>query len=601
VSLSIEQQIEALRDLYRSERDPHGRAFAPLADAYRRAGLVKEALALLREGLAELPDFTTGHVVAARVYMDTGLTAEAELSSLRALELDPENAVALKTLAVALETRGAVDEAKEVRERLAELEAPSGWSAADEDGSDAPAWEEPRPVVDATSAEAEGGVVDIEMLLADGGHEPEVAVMEAEVEDDEVVDIDALLAEESSGSEGAVGVQAESDEVEAPAILADSGEAEVEDDEVVDIEALAAQEAPTMLADSEDAEVEDDEVVRIDERIPQESPTILADSEDAEVEDDEVIDIDALAAQAAPMILADSEDAEVEDDEVVDIDEHLTRGTQVSEVMADLEAEAQADQVVEIADLLPGEDLTPELAGADRETETEDVSEAVVGIDSLVAEPVSAFDVGASSPSGAQDDRRDVVRASTGARQEDEELVSEEPGDGLPVVTRTLAELFVAQGLTDRAIGVYRQLLTAFPDDGLLESRLAELEESAALSSEAMSTDEADPLYAPGISEGPETRSDEDDLSEDTEAQLDEEDVSDHAWHLGAHEQRHDVDTPFAWIDTEPDERPSSPAISTYFHQLLSWEPSRASDPPGVRDNEPPQGGLEEVRNGEDG
>jgi len=179
------------------------------------------------------------------------------------------------------------------------------------------------------------------------------------------------------------------------------------------------------------------------------------------------------------------------------------------------------------------------------------------------------------------------VPASGGQRPEEAELPSDDLGDGLPVVTRTLAELFVAQGLTDRAIGVYRQLVTAFPDDGLLESRLAELEEYAAGSFEPEVAQMADRYHGS-------------DDSERAGEALDEDDVSDHAWHVGAHEQRHDVDTPFAWTDTEPDERPSSPAISAYFEQLLSWDPSGASDPRRQRDEESPGGGLEEERNGED-
>ena len=47
---ALEQEIRTLRALQSSERDPEGRVFAPLADAYRRAGRIPEAVQLLNEG-----------------------------------------------------------------------------------------------------------------------------------------------------------------------------------------------------------------------------------------------------------------------------------------------------------------------------------------------------------------------------------------------------------------------------------------------------------------------------------------------------------------------------------------------------------------------
>ena len=48
-----------------------------------------------------------------------------------------------------------------------------------------------------------------------------------------------------------------------------------------------------------------------------------------------------------------------------------------------------------------------------------------------------------------------------------------------PFVTETMAELFVKQGLRDQALAVYRQLLSANPDDERLAARLAELQPAA--------------------------------------------------------------------------------------------------------------------------
>ncbi|MEX1258671.1 MAG: hypothetical protein WEG36_13740 [Gemmatimonadota bacterium] len=95
MSESLDQEIRTLRAQFWSARDPEGRAFAPLAEAYRRLGDLDEATSLVRDGLDRLPDFSTGHLVASRVARDRGdlLLAREHLD--RVLDLDPENVLAL--------------------------------------------------------------------------------------------------------------------------------------------------------------------------------------------------------------------------------------------------------------------------------------------------------------------------------------------------------------------------------------------------------------------------------------------------------------------------------------------------------------------------
>ena len=79
---ALQLEIRTLRALLDSERDPGGRVFAPLADAYRRAGQIPEALRLLRDGIAKHPEFVTGHVVAAQLYVEQGLATEGAIAHL---------------------------------------------------------------------------------------------------------------------------------------------------------------------------------------------------------------------------------------------------------------------------------------------------------------------------------------------------------------------------------------------------------------------------------------------------------------------------------------------------------------------------------------
>jgi tetratricopeptide (TPR) repeat protein len=229
---SLEQEISALRSLYGSPKDPEGRAFAPLADAYRRAGDFRQAVEILRQGLDRHPGSVPGHVVAAQLYLEKGLLEEGEIAARRAVELDEGNVVAWSLLAAALESRGALAQARDARARLAELE-----------GMGAPA--EPEPVLEVAElapAEPEP-VLDVAELAPDRA-EPEPAVdvaslapdaPEAEPEPEPVLEV-AELAPEEPEPEPAVDV----------ALLApDAAEAEPEPEPVLEVAELAPEDLPS--------------------------------------------------------------------------------------------------------------------------------------------------------------------------------------------------------------------------------------------------------------------------------------------------------------------------------------------------------------------
>ena len=107
----IDQEIRILRAIFWSERDPEGRAFVPLADAYLRKGDPQEARSLLEDGLGRHPEFSAAHLVAARVHRALG-NGDAVRSSLdTVLELDAGNAAALRMRGELAEAEGRLDEA----------------------------------------------------------------------------------------------------------------------------------------------------------------------------------------------------------------------------------------------------------------------------------------------------------------------------------------------------------------------------------------------------------------------------------------------------------------------------------------------------------
>lgn len=52
------------------DRNPRSRVFAPLAESYRKLGLLDEAFKVLKNGLKYHPDYSLGHLVLAHCYYD---------------------------------------------------------------------------------------------------------------------------------------------------------------------------------------------------------------------------------------------------------------------------------------------------------------------------------------------------------------------------------------------------------------------------------------------------------------------------------------------------------------------------------------------------
>lgn len=125
----LEARIRECRQ--RWDEAPRSRAFIPLADLLRQAGRADEALAVLENGLARHPTAVAGLVTLARALMAAGREPAAAEAAGRALELDPDNLVALELLADDSRRRGEFENAVRHYERLAAL-APGDrhWPAA---------------------------------------------------------------------------------------------------------------------------------------------------------------------------------------------------------------------------------------------------------------------------------------------------------------------------------------------------------------------------------------------------------------------------------------------------------------------------------------
>lgn len=88
-------RIDELRKKF--EENPR-RYFAPLANEYRKAGDVAQAIAICREHLPQQPGHMSGHIVFGQALFEAKQLDEAKTVFETALSLDPENLIALKHL-----------------------------------------------------------------------------------------------------------------------------------------------------------------------------------------------------------------------------------------------------------------------------------------------------------------------------------------------------------------------------------------------------------------------------------------------------------------------------------------------------------------------
>jgi len=104
--------------LRKYQEDPQSRVFAPLAEAYRKAGMVREAIEIAREGLRVHPHFVGGRVALARALFDQRSFDEV-VHELEPICRDvPDNLVAQRLLAESCLMLGKIDGALEAFKML---------------------------------------------------------------------------------------------------------------------------------------------------------------------------------------------------------------------------------------------------------------------------------------------------------------------------------------------------------------------------------------------------------------------------------------------------------------------------------------------------
>ena len=110
------EEIEKLR--MRVEKDPNSRLFLPLAEEYRKSGMLDEAISVLLSGLERQPGYTSARVALGRIYSEKNMIEEARDEFEKVVSAIPDNLFSHKKLAEIYreqgETHKAIDEYRKV-------------------------------------------------------------------------------------------------------------------------------------------------------------------------------------------------------------------------------------------------------------------------------------------------------------------------------------------------------------------------------------------------------------------------------------------------------------------------------------------------------
>ena len=113
------RELEKLLKVYR--KHPRSKIFAPLAEGYRKGGLVEEAIALCEKGLSFFPDYAGGKLAYSRALMEKGDFSRSKLVLEEIISLYPHNILAHKLLKKCCEKLGLSEEARMAQKRIAFL------------------------------------------------------------------------------------------------------------------------------------------------------------------------------------------------------------------------------------------------------------------------------------------------------------------------------------------------------------------------------------------------------------------------------------------------------------------------------------------------
>ncbi len=91
------EEIERLKE--KVDRDPHSKLFVPLAEEYKKIGMLDKAIETLIKGLERYPSYMSARVSLGKIYLDKGMLDKAGAEFEKVVSTIPDNLYAHKKLA----------------------------------------------------------------------------------------------------------------------------------------------------------------------------------------------------------------------------------------------------------------------------------------------------------------------------------------------------------------------------------------------------------------------------------------------------------------------------------------------------------------------
>jgi tetratricopeptide (TPR) repeat protein len=444
------------------------RYFAPLANEFRKVGDLDQAILICEEFLPQQAGHMSGHIVYGQALFEAGRLPESRTVFETALGLDPENLIALRHLGDIARAQGELTDARRWYDRVLdadprneEIQGLLGSLDGADDAGIAPTM---APSA-ASSSAGEAPTVEMNMFAVPV---PAPATLPPPLE---TIDLELDPAPPASAERRPIAVPAPDAAFDAISL------------EGLEVTEAAGRSAPAQL---EPGHPRAEGLEPSEFEVPSQVPPRADGLEPGEFEapSETPVKADGLEATAHH----EASHASTTDGALLDLESSFELGagsaTTRESVTAPLPGlEGSAHHGSASADGLAFERAPDAPMGHDDpRLEPPAAMEAIAALAPDVPPPAS--DAGRASVAVAMMELPPSVIAAESALMDAAESGTYhdggESGDSRvappPFVTETMAELYLSQGFREEALGVYRQLLSASPDDERLRGRLAALE-----------------------------------------------------------------------------------------------------------------------------
>lgn len=498
-------RIDELRKKF--DENPR-RYFAPLANEYRKAGDLEQAIFICEEYLPQQPGHMSGHIVYGQALFELNRHEEARTVFETALSLDPENLIALRHLGDIARMAGDASSARVWYQRVLEADPRNEEIAqlmltllAPESAPPTPAPQVDhaaptplsspavsQPAAPAAAASSQSTAFEVEKAEDTTlGERLDDALGEMEIPAAEIaMEVPVVPAPPVSPSAAPA--------ASAPADLAPTSRHSPKEDELLDLDAFDLGGVPlSSLRASQPVAAQPEPAGRSAEAAGSEltfempgdadaSPSIEAAASEAEPaseaasEPEEVFEADPFAIAATPGAFAGvaatpEAPAEPEAEPPIELATDLALGLPSDTEQALMAAAEKLDGLQSFEPGIIGD--VPEVPPA---LETEDFFD--LSAPALPAEPTSAA-AEEPTPELHQDGEISASEPATPELAEHERM---EPAEAF--VTETMATLYLQQGHLELALDTYRRLVDQRPDDAGLRERMAAVEAQASAMSQ---------------------------------------------------------------------------------------------------------------------